>query len=277
MRIFGFAQLRNELIKGNLENWFKCMNSVCDKIFIFDQNSVDGSHSIYDIYGKNLTVLQSSKNLFEYENICKHSLLNQLLSDPVKPDWIFWMDGDTVLDGRLCDYQKVRDFIKSNSLNDNGEEVDEIRLGHYNLWRNSFLYRTDDQYHGLHGGVSAFWRNNGGLYFPKDLRGLHQRVVPYGLKTWKSGLPYSLIHRGFATDFQIVTKYEVYRNRGQHGWALDRLLNENGLTVERVPDEVLPSWYKAKYIYDDTGSTPSQKISDFYKQQKETNFKGYIF
>ena len=35
MKISGFAQMRNEKEKGNLENWFKCMEQVCDNIFIY--------------------------------------------------------------------------------------------------------------------------------------------------------------------------------------------------------------------------------------------------
>ena len=46
MKLIGFAQLYNELQKGNLINWFKCME-ICDYIYIFDQNSTDGSREIY--------------------------------------------------------------------------------------------------------------------------------------------------------------------------------------------------------------------------------------
>ena len=37
MKIIAFTQLRNELSKGNLENWFKCTEP-CDYRYIFDQN-----------------------------------------------------------------------------------------------------------------------------------------------------------------------------------------------------------------------------------------------
>ena len=57
MKIVGFTQLRNELEKGNLENWFKCM-SVCDHIYIFDQNSTDGSLEYYKKFD-NVTVIES--------------------------------------------------------------------------------------------------------------------------------------------------------------------------------------------------------------------------
>ena len=45
-KIIAFAQLRNELRKGNLQNWFRQME-ICDYIYIFDQNSDDGSQEYY--------------------------------------------------------------------------------------------------------------------------------------------------------------------------------------------------------------------------------------
>ena len=40
-------ELRNELSNGNLENWFRCME-FCDKIYIYDQASDDGSLEYYE-------------------------------------------------------------------------------------------------------------------------------------------------------------------------------------------------------------------------------------
>ena len=54
--------------------------------------------------------------------------------------------------------------------------------------------------------------------------------------------PYNLIHKGFADDEQIIKKYENYKSRGQSGWALDRLLNEDTLTVEEVPTQEIPGF-----------------------------------
>ena len=73
MKIVGFTQLRNELEKGNLENWFKCM-SVCDHIYIFDQNSTDGSKEYYKKFD-NVTVIESDTNRFAEELVCKNELL----------------------------------------------------------------------------------------------------------------------------------------------------------------------------------------------------------
>lgn len=261
MKIVGFAQLRNEEQKGNLDNWFRCMFDVCDKIYIFDQASDDNSVEKYKEYSarfpNRLAVVISETNNFSNEVGCKHFLLKLLLEREPDTNWIFWMDGDTVLDGRL-----LRGNLRKLCQQYYHTKVDALSLGHYNLWRSAIWYRTDDSYHGLHGGVHALWKNNGRLHFPSS-GGLHQRVIPLGLDNFQQVLPYSLIHRGFATDYQIMTKYDVYGSRGQNGWALDRLLNEEGLTVEQIPSEVLPPWYDAS---DSTNPIEKERIRQIYER-----------
>ena len=200
MKIIGFTQLRNELSKGNLENWFKQM-SICDYIYIFDQNSDDGSLEFYKKFD-NCTVIESPINRFNEELICKQELLDKLLSDHPDVDWILWLDGDLLLDGRL--------------LSDNGKELKELcRLGsihkidgymfnHYNLWRSDIFYRVDDAYHSLDGNWCPLWRNNGKLKFNAE-KGLHHLQYPNGIERVNK-TPYAVIHRGFATDYQIMTK-----------------------------------------------------------------------
>ena len=99
MKIIGFSQLRNELSKGNLENWFKSMG-MWEYVYIFDQASDDGSHDVYEQHD-NVVLIQSEENLFRQEILCKKQLLEKLLLEHTDTDWIFWMDGDTVLDQRL--------------------------------------------------------------------------------------------------------------------------------------------------------------------------------
>jgi hypothetical protein len=259
MKIIGFSQLRNELEKGNLENWFKCM-SICDYIYVYDQNSTDGS---LDYYKKidNLTVIESNDNKFYEEITCKSELLQKILTDHPDTDWIFWMDGDTILDNRLLENngEELRNLCENGSVN----KVDAFLFGHYNLWRSDVHYRIDDGYHWLHGKVVSLWRNNGNIYFPIS-SGLHQQQYPNGLYNL-SPCDYSLIHRGFATDYQIMTKYDVYKSRGQNGWDLERLLSEQTLQVEKINYDLLPKWFK---ITDEVHPSQKEKIRDIYNNNK---------
>jgi len=51
-----------------------------------------------------------------------------------------------------------------------------------------------------------------------------------------------LLHFGFSTEEDIAQKYFRYREAGQTGFALDRLVDEAGLTTEVVPNEYYPKW-----------------------------------
>jgi hypothetical protein len=238
MKIIGFSQLRNELSNGNLENWFRCM-SFCDYIYIYDQASTDGSQEYYKKH-ENTVVVQSPVNDFKKEISCKKQLLEKLLADHPDVDWIFWIDGDTILDGRLMkdNYKELHGILNQASK----QEIDAILLGHHNLWRSSVYYRVDSDYDWLHNnGVCAFWRNNGILKYP-DNAGLHQQQFPFGLNK-KIRIDRDLIHRGFATDEQIINRYNLYKSKGQTGYLLDRLIDEATLKVERIDDKILPDWY----------------------------------
>ena len=256
MKVVGFSQLRNELELGNLENWFKCMEP-CDEIYIYDQNSTDGSKEYYKKF-PNTHVIESSINNFSQELKCKAELLRQLLKEHPDTDWVYWMDGDTLMDGRFLENNGslLRELLSSAR----DQNIDGIFLGHYNLWRSDVWHRVDDQYdHFMHAGRMVFWRNNGRLSFPEE-EGLHKSQHPIGIQT-AVRVPFNLIHRGFATDEQLLYKYNLYKERGQTGWALDRLLKEDGLEVKRVPQEEIPAWLevgeqdprekeKLKEIYD---------------------------
>jgi hypothetical protein len=247
MKIVGFAQLRNELSNGNLENWFRCM-SFCDQIYIYDQASDDGSLEYYKKFD-NVNVIESAVNDFEKEITCKGILLDKLLGEHPDTDWIFWIDGDTILDGRLLrdDAKEVYDILQHAAQ----QSVDAIVMGHYNLWRSDVYYRVDSDYDWFHrNGRRVFWRNNGQLKFI-DSGGLHQSQFPRGLAR-QARIDRDLIHRGFATDQQIMTRYELYKSKGQKGPMLDRLIDEQNLKVKRLKKEILPDWYHIEDILEPT-------------------------
>jgi hypothetical protein len=238
MKIVAFAQLHEELRKGNLENWYRSVTG-CDHVYVFDQASRDGSDEVYARDSRTV-VLASPVNAFDRELECKAVLLERILADHPDTDWVFWLDGDTVLDGRLLanGARAFRELCSRGSA----EGVGGFKLGHYNLWRSDTYYRVDNQFHGLHGGgVCALWRNNGRLRFaPRP--GLHVTTTPDGLGPCPR-VDYSLVHRGFATDAQILEKHRVYASRGQRGWELCRLIDESTLCVAPIPIELLPDWY----------------------------------
>jgi hypothetical protein len=253
MKVIGFAQLRNESERGNLENWFRCMEP-CDYIYIWDHASTDNSKEIYEQH-PNATVIYSDTNRFNEELVCKEILYKKLLEDHPDVDWVLWLDGDLILDGRLLVDDNLRKLCKK--LDD--ADVDLPCFGHYNLWRSDTYYRLDQGYHNLHGHWFPLWGKAHNKYFvPKT--GLHHGQVPEGT-TQCAVVDVSVIHRGFAKDEYIVEKYLNYKGLGQTGWDLDRLIDEKNLTCERLDDKILPSWYE---IDDDNSPVLKDKLIELY-------------
>ena len=217
MKIIGFAQLYNEESKGNLRNWIKSM-SFCDYVYIYDQNSTDSSKELYK-QQDNFVVVESPVNDFKSEIKC---------------------NGDTILSRN-----EGRDSIERLLTLCDQHGCGSIDLRHFNLWRSDIYYRIDNQYDYLDRvGVRAFWKNNGQLKFPTT-DGLHQLQYPNFLGGKVARLEdIFLIHKGFSTDSQIINRYHLYKSRGQSGWSLERLIDENTLAVNILHKSVYPTWFK---------------------------------
>ncbi len=147
MKIIGFAQLHNELSNGNLENWFKSMTAFCDFIYIYDQNSTDGSKVFYKKF-PNTVIIESAINDFENELSCKQKLLNLIKKEHPDTDWIYWMDGDTILDGRLTknNGELIRRIL--NHFEQSGELIEKNQFIKnytivYNRINNLFLSKNN--------------------------------------------------------------------------------------------------------------------------------------
>lgn len=253
MKIIGFGQLRNEASRGNLENWFRCMEP-CEHIYIWDHASTDNSREIYEKYKDKTTIIYSDTNRFNEELICKDILYKKMLREQPDANWVLWLDGDLLLDGRLL----VDNNLEKLCAKLDEKNVDLPCFGHYNLWRSDMFYRVDQGYHNLHGRWFPLWGNPKNKYFDA-IPGLHHGQVPQG--TTKAAIvDVSVIHRGFATDEYIVEKYLRYKELGQKGWDLDRLIDEETLTVEHLPIGILPKWFELSDIADPTTKPKLKEI-----------------
>ena len=261
MKIIGFAQLRNEMEKGNLENWFKCMLPICDSIYIYDQNSIDGSLEYYSKF-ENTFVISSPTNRFQEEMICKEELLQKIKKEQPDTDWIFALDGDTLMDGRLLknNGDAFRDLCES--LKD--EPYDGYIFGFKNLWRSDTYWRYDSDYNWPdNNGTCPLWRFKPDMHF--EVRaGLHISASPISVRSTLR-LDYALVHRGFSTDKQIMDKYDLYGSMGQTGYLLDRFLEEGPLAVTKIDPELLPDWLE---IIDDVNPITKRKLRDIYNETR---------
>jgi len=260
MKIIGFGQLRNELENDNLENWFKCMLPICDYIYIFDQHSTDGSLEYYSEFD-NVVVMTSKNNKFKEELFCKKRLLDKIKAEHPDTTFIQWLDGDELLDGRLLqEGGKVFRKLCSELLKDN---CNGYRYGNKNLWRSDIYERRDTEYDWMDDeGRCKLWKFSEDINF-EPIVGLHlANYYPININKFKR-LDYSLVHRGFATDFQIMKKYDIYKKLGEKGYKLERILDESELDLRVIPNELLPDWFK---VTDSVDPRTKERIIDIYNR-----------
>ena len=255
MKIVGFAQLRNELEQGNLHGWITSMLTICDCVYIYDQNSTDYSKDVY-LQHPNLHVIYSPVNDFSNEIKCKATLLRKAKAEQPDADWFFWMDGDTLLDGRI-----IKESLHTQLTQSTQNTADAVSFGHFNLWRSDIWARLDNAYNGIHErGVVCLWKNKEELEFSEE-GGLHYPQYPLQINRVVR-FPYVLIHRGFATDESIIRKYNIYKERGLSGWDLDRLLDEETLKVGKIPYSSIPDYF---LINDTVNPVNKKKLKDIYE------------
>jgi len=224
MFIAGFCQMYNELSKGNLERFLTSITKICDHTYIYDDGSTDGSVDFAAKFGK-VSVYPGKVNDFSGEISHKAMLLKEVLD--CHPGHILWLDCDEVFEKKAED-GKLRELAATM-------ECDAYTFPQINLWRSEACFRLDNQYGS--GIFTRLWRNNGKLHYNVKA-GLHQRQYPEGIGQVKDS-ELLVLHYGFASDESIVNKYHTYKKHGQDGWALDRLVNEAGLTLGKTKEEWL--------------------------------------
>lgn len=227
-KIVGIAQVYNELRKGNLERFVKYVMPLVDALVVYDDASTDGSYE----YMPNHTphVIRGTRNDFTDEVSHKQTLLDHALK--LEPDFILWLDADEVLsrnaESRL---QELCAHCMENGLD--GMSIHEL-----NLWRSYSWRRVDNAYDD--GWFVRLWRVTRGMSFTQAAPGLHQAHYPPSIQKIERATDVQVIHYGFASERWLAYKYLTYKTHGQSGWALDRLLDETTLKLEKVPPEVFP-------------------------------------
>ena len=229
MKIAAFIQAYNELSNGHL---YRCLNNVslwADEIFIYDDCSTDGSRDVYLQCTKEDNIIWGKERNFKNEQFNKSRLLDLTLKS--NPDWIFWIDVDTIADRTLTnDLKNVLTEIDKAGY-------DSVKCHNVNLWRHRAFSRMDDQFNDLY--PLCIWKNTGNLkYVPSA--GLHGQIFPNGMNN-VCKLDLKLLHYGFATKEWIINKYNLYKSMGQHDWALNRLITENSsFKISKVAKEIYP-------------------------------------
>lgn len=235
-KIICITQVYNELRKGNLERFWKFIEPVCDGLVVYDDGSTDGSYEY--MLDKAIFTLRAGENDFKNEVNHKKILLEYALK--LQPDFILWLDADEVLTANAeVELQNLCKYADENN-------IDGLSFHEINLWRSHSWKRIDNSYN--LGWFVRLWRVTPELAFRDSEPGLHQQQFPHSISKIERTDRVGVIHYGFASDRSLAFKYLVYRSHGQTGWALERLLDESTLTLEKVDEKLFPI---GLYIDDD--------------------------
>ena len=227
-KIVCITQVYNEMRKGNLERFVKYVMPLADALVVYDDASTDGSYE--HMLNHTPHVIRGLRNDFVNEISHKQVLLEYALK--LEPDFILWLDADEVLTRNAASrLQDLCAYCIEKGL-------DGIIFHEINLWRSHSWRRIDNLYDDL--TKVNLWRVVPGIKFAETKAGLHQNQHPTSIKKTAKASNIEVIHYGFASDRQLADKYLTYRSHGQSGWALDRLLDEATLKLEKVPQEIFP-------------------------------------
>ena len=212
-KVVGFLQVYNEIRRGNLRRFVSHIFNHIDELVVYDNGSTDGTYE--ELVKKTPHIIRDSSNNFSRELIKKQKLLELALS--LDPDFILWLDCDEVL----------ADYVDIQILCDKAIEldIDGIGLPEINLWLSNSWHRVDNLYD--KGMYVRLWRirNSKKIYFPQE-EGLHKDQYPKGLESIVNVLDCPVLHYGFADYNNLAHKYFTYRDYGQCGYNLLRILSE---------------------------------------------------
>ena len=221
-RIIGFLQVKNEKSSGHIQRFIDVNLPLLDYLVVYDDASTDGTCEYLEQYADVLVKGQFS--MFRSELGNKQILLDAASHIVSETDFFLWLDADEVL---LASPQELRSICKD--LLRRG--YDSAVLPHVNLWRSSAYYRTDNYFNDLQ--PVRLWRAKNGLYFERG-GGLHRQLHPKGIDTTLKLETPAVLHFGFADDKNLLEKYTTYKQVGQRGSNLYRLVSESGRMLQNI-------------------------------------------
>lgn len=229
-RIVCICQIYNELEKGNLPRFFKYIKPLVDVIVIYDDGSTDGSYE-YALL-KTPYVIRGGKNDFSDEIRHRQTMLEKAIE--LKTDFILWLDADEILTNN------AKEELPKICQTMIEKKIDGINLHELNIWRSATWRRMDSLFD--NGWFTRIWRVKDELSFTLGKKGLHQSLVPPQIKIISNSNKLNVFHYGFSNEKNLAYKYLIYKSHGQRGYnLLDRLINEDQLTLEKIPENLFPN------------------------------------
>ena len=177
--------------------------ALCQRVFVFDDNSQDQTREICNSFGDRVTIFPSPfEGLDEARD--KNYLLKKLVD--AGPDWVLWIDGDEVLE--ISGPETLKRAVRTDPT------VGAFSLRIAYLWNDDRQVRVD----GIYGRFTrpSLFRLKGQpferLHFQASGHGgnFHCGNIPKGLAGGVRELNVRLKHYGYLTPDQRRTKYHWY-------------------------------------------------------------------
>lgn len=223
------CQVYNEMQKGNLVRFVEHVKPLVDALIVYDDGSTDGSYEY--LLGQTPYVIRGSHNDFASETSHKQMLLQEALK--LVPDFILWLDADEVLTANAAD------CLQSLCAMCIEQQFDALVLHELNIWRSHSWRRLDSLFDA--GWFVRLWKVVPGMCYKETRPGLHQRSYPSNIERLGWIDTVQVLHYGFSSEQRLAHKYLVYQSHGQRGYdMLDRLISEEQLVLEKVPQELFP-------------------------------------
>jgi glycosyltransferase involved in cell wall biosynthesis len=264
MKLVGFLQMYNEVEKGNLRRCLDNLKRYCDDIVIYDDGSTDNSIEVAKEYTKH--IICGETNDFKNEILHKQELLDLALT--LDPDWIFWLDCDEVLDNEGVEH--IRYFCENPLIDGKAEGY---IFPERTLWRSECYARKDYLGEGI---FLRLWKVNPNLKF-KSYYGLHGQQYPEGFnENYISLIPFSIIHYGYSTLWQIIDRWLTRNSLGVSIEGREKCIDETNMVCEHISHKNFPEECKPVYCMKPAPVDYNHFIDVFQRRKKHAVFSMHI-
>jgi len=218
---------RNEANSEYFKEYLDYNVKLFDHHIAYDDCSTDDTSRILESYG--FKILNSDFSQFRNELLIRQNLVRIAKKSFPNTNWFVILDIDEVL---LSSRQELEELLRrADELSCQGVAFNLI-----NLWKSKVDFRIDE-YFDLVEKVHA-WKNLEVLTFSSGT-GLHLDLHPVNIKKIMKQKRIRILHLGFYSRNLIVKKFLTYKNLGQRGRMLWRLIDERQLETNRLT-QVLP-------------------------------------
>lgn len=230
VKIACIAQVGNEAWAETLylRKCLEGMKRVSDELVIYLDAPTDNTEKIVREFVKPENLIIGKENMFEREMTIKQILLERALQ--LSPDWILRLDADELFENQA--------YVGENNLRYVCEWCDRnaiegVRFRLIQLWDSNCYERINENFQS--GWQFRLFKNTGKLKFPA-VKGLHIPAVPLGVDQSRiiNLTDLEVLHFGFASRESLLQKFVMYWKRGQRGYDLKRLINEDSLELKKV-------------------------------------------